>query len=188
MAPKNPNHDWNSLISSYHRAPHILVPPPQVVMAPKNLDHDWNSLISSYHQAPHILVPPPQVVMAPKNLDHDWNSLISSYHQAPHILVTPSGGDGAQEPDPDLVVMAPKNPDHIFMVMELMDHDLKSLMEDKSQMARPFSVAEVKCLMYQLLEGMAYLHTHWVLHRDLKTSNILIVSSPASLSIRNRFQ
>eukprot|EP00798_Chlamydomonas_sp_ICE-L_P001011 gene1011-3844_t len=47
MAPKNLDHDWNSLISSYHRAPHILVPPPQVVMAPKNLDHDWNSLSSA---------------------------------------------------------------------------------------------------------------------------------------------
>ena len=60
------------------------------------------------------------------------------------------------------------------MVMELMDHDLKSLMEDKSQMSRPFSIAEVKCLVQQLLAGTAYLHDQWVLHRDLKTSNILV--------------
>ncbi len=33
--------------------------------------------------------------------------------------------------------------------------------------------AQVKCLMQQLLGGIAYLHEHWVLHRDLKTSNIL---------------
>lgn len=27
--------------------------------------------------------------------------------------------------------------------------------------------------MGQLLAGVAYLHEHWVLHRDLKTSNLL---------------
>ncbi|GLC34170.1 hypothetical protein PLESTM_000165800 [Pleodorina starrii] len=63
--------------------------------------------------------------------------------------------------------------DQIYMVMEFMDHDLKSLMNDKSQMTRPFSVAEVKCLMLQLLGGLEYLHENWVIHRDLKTSNIL---------------
>jgi serine/threonine protein kinase len=28
-------------------------------------------------------------------------------------------------------------------------------------------------MMQQLLRGIAYLHEHWVLHRDLKTSNLL---------------
>ncbi len=56
---------------------------------------------------------------------------------------------------------ARSNNDLIFMVMELMDHDLKSLMEDKSMYSRPFSIAEVKCLMLQLLKGMAYLHENW---------------------------
>jgi len=60
--------------------------------------------------------------------------------------------------------------DAIFMVMEFMEHDLKCLM---GEMKQPFSIAEVKCLMWQLLEGIAYLHENWVLHRDLKTSNIL---------------
>ncbi|KAJ9510851.1 hypothetical protein QJQ45_027737 [Haematococcus lacustris] len=71
------------------------------------------------------------------------------------------------------IVMSHRHPDHIFMVMEYMDHDLKSLMEDKTAFSRPFSAAEAKCLMLQLLEGIAYLHANWVLHRDLKTSNIL---------------
>ncbi|KAL6520530.1 hypothetical protein OROMI_032292 [Orobanche minor] len=61
--------------------------------------------------------------------------------------------------------------DSIFMVMEYMEHDLKALMETMKQ---PFSQSEVKCLMLQLLAGVKYLHDNWVLHRDLKTSNLLL--------------
>ncbi|XP_010531633.1 PREDICTED: cyclin-dependent kinase G-2 isoform X2 [Tarenaya hassleriana] len=61
--------------------------------------------------------------------------------------------------------------DSIFMVMEYMEHDLKGLMESMKQ---PFSQSEVKCLMLQLLEGVKHLHDNWVLHRDLKTSNLLL--------------
>ncbi|KAF2934636.1 hypothetical protein DAI22_04g177700 [Oryza sativa Japonica Group] len=61
--------------------------------------------------------------------------------------------------------------DSIFMVMEYMEHDLKGVME---AMKQPYSQSEVKCLMLQLLEGVKYLHDNWVLHRDLKTSNLLL--------------
>ncbi|ONK57959.1 uncharacterized protein A4U43_C09F6180 [Asparagus officinalis] len=67
------------------------------------------------------------------------------------------------------VVMGDLN--SVFMVMEYMEHDLKGLMESMKQ---PFSQSEVKCLMLQLLSGVNYLHDNWVLHRDLKTSNILM--------------
>jgi cell division cycle 2-like protein len=61
--------------------------------------------------------------------------------------------------------------DDIYMVMEFSEHDLKAVMQRSSFPG--WSLAEVKGLMQQLLSGMAYLHTNWVLHRDLKTSNIL---------------
>jgi cell division cycle 2-like protein len=57
------------------------------------------------------------------------------------------------------------------MVMEYADHDLKAVMDKR--MHQPFTISEVKCLMHQLLSGIAYLHGNWVIHRDLKTSNIL---------------
>ncbi|CAL5440846.1 unnamed protein product [Camellia sinensis] len=59
----------------------------------------------------------------------------------------------------------------VFMVMEYVEHDLKGLIDIMKQ---PFSEKEVKCLILQLLEGVKYLHDNWVLHRDLKTSNLLL--------------
>ncbi|XP_059640726.1 cyclin-dependent kinase G-2-like isoform X2 [Cornus florida] len=61
--------------------------------------------------------------------------------------------------------------DNVFMVLEYMDHDLKELMQ---VMKQPFSQSEVKCLMLQLLEGVKHLHDNWVIHRDLKTANLLV--------------
>jgi hypothetical protein len=67
------------------------------------------------------------------------------------------------------VVVSPKK--QVFMVMEYMEHDFRSLMEN---MHRPFRTSEVKCLMLQLLAGTEFMHRHWVIHRDLKTSNLLM--------------
>jgi cell division cycle 2-like protein len=61
--------------------------------------------------------------------------------------------------------------DSIFIVMEYVEHDLKGLLED---MNKNFTVSEVKCLLNQLLMGMEYLHDNWILHRDIKTSNLLL--------------
>jgi cell division cycle 2-like len=33
---------------------------------------------------------------------------------------------------------------------------------------------EIKCLMEQLLKAVTHLHDNWILHRDLKTSNLLL--------------
>lgn len=41
-------------------------------------------------------------------------------------------------------------------------------------MPQPFLASEVKTLLLQLTSGVAYLHDHWILHRDLKTSNLLL--------------
>lgn len=41
-------------------------------------------------------------------------------------------------------------------------------------MAEPFLPSELKTILLQLTSGVAYLHSHWILHRDLKTSNLLL--------------
>ncbi|KAI1797776.1 Pkinase-domain-containing protein [Ganoderma leucocontextum] len=59
----------------------------------------------------------------------------------------------------------------VFIVMDFIEHDLKTLL---SVMPSPFLQSEVKTLMLQLLAAMAYCHERWILHRDLKTSNLLM--------------
>ncbi|KAJ4430963.1 hypothetical protein ANN_19556 [Periplaneta americana] len=66
------------------------------------------------------------------------------------------------------------NMDKIFIVMDYVEHDLKSLMASMKQKNQFFSLGEVKCLMQQLLRAVAHLHDNWILHRDLKTSNLLL--------------
>lgn len=68
-------------------------------------------------------------------------------------------------------IVVGSNMDQIFIVMEYVEHDLKSLMESMKQ---PFRACEVKTLMLQLLSAIAHLHDNWILHRDLKTSNLLL--------------
>jgi len=59
----------------------------------------------------------------------------------------------------------------MFMVMELVDFDLGLLIE---HMKQPFSEGQVKCLAMQLLSALAAVHECFVLHRDLKQTNLLL--------------
>lgn len=58
----------------------------------------------------------------------------------------------------------------VFVVLELMPTDLSRVLRSNIEL----SGEHVRWLIYQLLRGIAYLHSSSVLHRDLKPSNILI--------------
>lgn len=68
-------------------------------------------------------------------------------------------------------VLSGDTPDECVLVMEFLEHDLKTLQED---MHDPFVASEVKTLLRQLVSGVAFLHDNAIMHRDLKTSNILL--------------
>ncbi|KAM3704131.1 hypothetical protein ACJW31_04G152500 [Castanea mollissima] len=72
------------------------------------------------------------------------------------------------------VVMDEDDFDSVFMVMEYMESDVKGVLEAMKVKKQLYCISEVKCLMRQLLEGVKYLHDNWVIHRDLKTSNLLL--------------
>lgn len=66
----------------------------------------------------------------------------------------------------------------IYMVFEYAEHDFLQLIHHHSQTLRcPISTSVLKSLIWQLLNGLLYLHTSHILHRDLKPANILITSS-----------
>jgi len=65
--------------------------------------------------------------------------------------------------------------DKVFMAMEFMEMDLQEAMKISGQ--SPFPQAEVKSMMHQILSATQHIHKKWILHRDLKTSNILVHKS-----------
>ncbi|OAL43594.1 Pkinase-domain-containing protein [Pyrenochaeta sp. DS3sAY3a] len=63
------------------------------------------------------------------------------------------------------------DPTECLLVLEFVEHDLRTLQED---MADRFLASEVKTLLRQLVGAVSFLHANAIMHRDLKTSNILL--------------
>lgn len=60
----------------------------------------------------------------------------------------------------------------LYLVFEFLDMDLKKYMDSAPPSGLPLPL--VKSYLFQLLQGIAYCHSHRVLHRDLKPQNLLI--------------
>lgn len=59
----------------------------------------------------------------------------------------------------------------LYLVFEFVDHDLK---KGISSRRGGYTAMEIKSLVYQLLEGLYFCHSHRIIHRDLKPANILL--------------
>ncbi|KRH93984.1 Cdc2-related protein kinase [Pseudoloma neurophilia] len=60
-----------------------------------------------------------------------------------------------------------------YMVLEYLPFDLSALFLSKYI----FSDNQIKSLMFQLLQGLSFLHSECLIHRDIKSSNILLSKS-----------
>lgn len=66
----------------------------------------------------------------------------------------------------------------IFIVFEYAEHDLLQIIHHHNQPQRQAIPARtIKSILYQLLQGLVYLHRNWVMHRDLKPANIMVTSA-----------
>ncbi|XP_052277369.1 cyclin-dependent kinase 8-like isoform X4 [Dreissena polymorpha] len=68
----------------------------------------------------------------------------------------------------------------VWLLFDYAEHDLwhiikfhRSAKAAKKQISVPKNM--VKSLLFQILDGIHYLHANWVLHRDLKPANILVM-------------
>ncbi|XP_003387081.1 PREDICTED: cyclin-dependent kinase 9-like [Amphimedon queenslandica] len=59
----------------------------------------------------------------------------------------------------------------IYLVLDFCEHDLAGLLECKEI---KFSLSEIKNIMQQLFNALAYIHGNNILHRDMKSCNILV--------------
>ena len=72
----------------------------------------------------------------------------------------------------DLVeIVAGNKLESVFLVFEYCQHDPAALID--SSPTPPFTESQIKRLLIQMFDAVAFMHEHWVIHRDLKLSNLL---------------
>ena len=66
----------------------------------------------------------------------------------------------------------------IYMVFEFFEHDLLQIIYSHSHPEiKQIPEQTVKSLIWQVLNGVTFLHKNWILHRDLKPANIMVSSN-----------
>ncbi len=63
-----------------------------------------------------------------------------------------------------------KNLGKVYLVFEYMEHDLLGIIRKQIKLEVP----QIKCIVKQILEGVSFLHERNVVHRDVKSANILM--------------
>eukprot|EP01017_Pseudomicrothorax_dubius_P044281 TRINITY_DN7470_c0_g3_i1.p1 TRINITY_DN7470_c0_g3~~TRINITY_DN7470_c0_g3_i1.p1 ORF type:complete len:380 (+),score=50.95 TRINITY_DN7470_c0_g3_i1:58-1197(+) len=67
-----------------------------------------------------------------------------------------------------------KHNDELYFIFENLDRNVFQLMKDRQkQTNEPFTETQIRNIIYQTLQGLAYMHRHGYFHRDIKPENLL---------------
>jgi len=61
--------------------------------------------------------------------------------------------------------------DELYFIFEYLEQNVYQMMTKRNTM---FNETEIRSFMYQVFEGLAYMHKHGFFHRDLKPENLLV--------------
>lgn len=70
----------------------------------------------------------------------------------------------------------------MYLIFEYMDSSLSSFIIEHTRAQKPLSGGQIKRIFHQIVSGLDFLHRNNIMHRDMKSGNILI--DPATLKVK----
>ena len=93
---------------------------------------------------------------------------------------------GTPQPHPNVVYLHAWdiNTKYGYLVMELCDSNLLTLMNDYKESGRPMDEAQARRIFRQIVNGLHALRVRNIVHRDLKPANFLLKTVPGPSSVQ----